>query len=284
MSDYPEKNAGGISLISIFIVSDATGGTALHMVLSALAQFGETGAEIIKRMHVNTPQRLISVVKEAAQEKSIIVHTIVSSYLRQLMLQQSRLAGIDAMDLMGPVLDRLSAHLHRPPIEEPGLYKHLAEGETREIAAVEFAFRHDDGRKPEDLPSAEIVLVGISRSMKTPISLYLSFHGWFTANIPLILEVEPPSGLFSVPSGKVFCLIMAESRLLELRQTRASANNLPQGNYVSPEYIQREILYSRRLCRDHGWQLIDTTGKSVEEAAREILVLVPGSDNKSIPD
>lgn len=253
------------------------------MVRSALAQFGDVTAEILKRTQVNTRQRVLLVMKEAAGKKSLILHTIVSSDLRNFLLQQSRLAGVDAMDLMGPVIDRLSVHLHRPPMKEPGLYKRLAEGETREIAAVEFAFRHDDGRKPEDLPSAEIVLIGISRSMKTPITLYLSFHGWFTANVPLILEVDPPTELFSVPREKVFCLTMAESRLLELRQARAWAINLPQGSYLSMEYIRREIMYSQKLCRDHGWQLIDTTGKSVEEAAREILVLIPASDNKSIP-
>jgi regulator of PEP synthase PpsR (kinase-PPPase family) len=253
------------------------------MVRSALVQFGEAGAEIIQRAHVNTPQRVLLIVEEAARRKSLILHTIVSSDLRHHMLQEARRAGVDAMDLMGPVLDRLSVHLHRPPIEEAGLYKHLAEGKTREIAAVEFAFRHDDGRKTEDLPAAEIVLVGISRSMKTPITLYLSYHGWFTANVPLILEVEPPSELFSLPSEKVFCLTMAENRLMELRQTRATATSLPQGTYLSPEYIRNEIAYSRKLCRDHGWQLIDTTGKSVEEAAREILALMPAADKKSIP-
>jgi [pyruvate, water dikinase]-phosphate phosphotransferase / [pyruvate, water dikinase] kinase len=284
MNDNPETKNAGTSSISIFIVSDATGGTALRMVRSALVQFGDMGVELIQHTHVNTPQRVQTVVDEATRKKSLILHTIVSSDLRRLMLQQSRLAGIDAMDLMGPVLDRLSVFLNRPPIEEPGLYKHLAEGKSREIAAVEFAFRHDDGRKPEDLPSAEIVLVGISRSLKTPTTLYLAYHGWFTANVPLILEVQPPYELFSVPSEKVFCLVMAESRLLELRQTRASATNLPHGSYVLPEYIRDEISYAKKLCRDYKWQLIDTTGKSIEEIAREILELRPELEKKPLPD
>jgi hypothetical protein len=269
--------------IAIFIVSDATGATALQMVRSALVQFGDIGAETVRRAHVNTPERIKAVVEEAAREKSLIVHTIVSSDLRRILLQESRLAGVDAMDLMGPLLDRLSVHLKRPPIEEPGLYKHLTEGKTREIAAVEFAFRHDDGRKTEDLPDAEIVLIGISRSMKTPVSLYLSYHGWFAANVPLIMEVGPPSEIFLVPREKVFCLTMAESRLLELRQSRASATNLPRGDYLSPEYIRKEMLFAKKLCRDHGWQVIDTTGKSVEETAREILGLMPKVDAQSFP-
>jgi regulator of PEP synthase PpsR (kinase-PPPase family) len=279
-----ENKTTGASPVSIFIVSDATGGTALRMVRSALVQFGDMGVELIQRTHVNTPQRVQTVVEEAARKRSLIVHTIVSSDLRNLILQQSRLAGVDAMDLMGPVLDRLSVFLDRPPIEEAGLYKHLAEGKTREIAAVEFAFRHDDGRKPEDLPYAEIVLVGVSRSLKTPTTLYLAYHGWFTANVPIILEVPVSEELFSVPHEKVFCLVMAESRLLELRRTRASSISLPQSSYISPEYVRDEILYAKKLCRDHAWQLIDTTGKSIEEIAREILALMPATEKKSLPD
>jgi hypothetical protein len=269
--------------ISIFIVSDATGDTALQVVSSALVQFCDTNVEIIQRPHINTIQRVRDVLAEAAQKKSLILHTIVSSELRHFILQESRLSNVDSMDILGPVLDRLSAHLKCVPTEEPGLYKHLAEGKTREIAAVEFAFKHDDGRRPEDLPSAEIVLVGISRSMKTPTMLYLAYHGWFTANIPLVLEVPVPEELFSVPSEKVFCLVMSESRLLELRNTRATVTKLPQKNYISPEYIDKEISYAKKLCRDHNWQLIDTTGKSVEEVAKEILSLIPVSDKTSIP-
>jgi regulator of PEP synthase PpsR (kinase-PPPase family) len=279
-----ENKTTGASPVSIFIVSDATGGTALRMVRSALVQFGDMGVELIQHTHVNTPQRVQTVVEEAARKRSLIVHTIVSSDLRNLILQQSRLAGVDAMDLMGPVLDRLSVFLNRAPIEEAGLYKHLAEGKTREIAAVEFAFRHDDGRKPEDLPYAEIVLVGISRSLKTPTTLYLAYHGWFTANVPIILEVPVPNELFSVPHEKVFCLVMAESRLLELRRTRSSSISLPQSSYISPEYVRNEILYAKKLCRDNTWQLIDTTGKSIEEIAREILALMPASEKKPLPD
>lgn len=283
MENNSENRSDASSPVSIFIVSDATGGTALQVVRSAIVQFEDKNYEIIQRPHVNDAQKVLAIIAEASQKKSIILHTIVSSDLRLLMLQQARIAGVDAMDLMGPVLDRLSVHLCCLPIEEAGLYKHLPEGKTREIAAVEFAFKHDDGRKPEDLASAEIVLVGISRSMKTPTTLYLAYHGWFTANIPLIMEVPPPPELFLIPAGKVFCLVMSESRLLELRQTRVTATKLPKGSYVSPEYISDEISYARKLCRDHDWQLIDTTGKSVEEVAREILALRPSSDDKSIP-
>jgi regulator of PEP synthase PpsR (kinase-PPPase family) len=257
--------------LSIFIVSDATGGTALRVVRSALVQFSDARVNLVERGQVNTEQRIRAIVQEAAQAKALILHTLVSSDLRRLMLQQSRLLGVDAMDLMGPVLDRLSVFLKQTPKEEPGLYKHLTEGKTREIEAVDFAFHHDDGQGVDDLDKAEVVLVGVSRSMKTPTMLYLAYHGWFAANVPLILEIPPPPQLLSLPKEKVFCLVSDENHLLTMRKSRARAYNLPQSPYTSPEYIRTELAYARMVCRDNNWRVIETAGKSIEEITREII-------------
>jgi regulator of PEP synthase PpsR (kinase-PPPase family) len=267
---------------SIFIVSDATGKTALRVVRSALVQFEDAPVEIIERGMVNTEERIHAVVDEAAYAKALILHTLVSSDLRRLMLLQSRLLGVDAMDLMGPMLERLSEFFKQAPKEEPGLYKHLAEGKTREIEAVDFAFHHDDGQGADDLDKAEVVLVGVSRSMKTPTMLYLAYHGWFAANVPLILELQPPQQLLKLPKEKVFCLISDESRLLTMRNTRARAYNLPPSPYTSPEYIRTELAYARMVCRDNNWRVIETAGKSIEEITREIIELLPqnGASNR----
>ncbi len=257
--------------LSIFIVSDATGGTALRVVRSALVQFGPVDVVLVERGHANTPGRISDIVKEAAEAKALILHTLVSSSLRSLMLRESRLLGVDAMDLMGPVLDRLSVFLKLTPKEEPGLYKHLAEGKSREIEAVDFAFRHDDGQGVDDLEKAEVVLVGVSRSMKTPTMLYLAYHGWFAANVPLILEIPPPPQLLALPKEKVFCLISDENHLLIMRSSRVKAYNLPPSPYTSPEYIRTELSYARMVCRDNNWRIIETSGKSIEEITREII-------------
>jgi regulator of PEP synthase PpsR (kinase-PPPase family) len=213
------------SPLSIFIVSDATGGTAMRVVRSALVQFSEARVNLIERGLVDTEKRIRTIVKEAAQAKALILHTLVSSDLRRLMLRQSRLLGVDAMDLMGPVLDRLSVFLKQTPKEEPGLFKHLTEGKTREIEAVAFAFHHDDGQGADDLGKAEVVLIGVSRSMKTPTMLYLAYHGWFAANVPLILEIPPPPQLLGIPKEKVFCLFSDENHLLTMRSSRAKVYN-----------------------------------------------------------
>jgi regulator of PEP synthase PpsR (kinase-PPPase family) len=138
---------------------------------------------------------------------------------------------------------------------------------------VEFAVRHDDGRLPEGLDNAEIVVVGVSRTMKTPTTLYLAYRGWLVANVPIHLELQPPPTLLALPPERVFCLLMAPARLQEIRASRARAMNMPLEPYASLENIRGELLHSRQLALDHGWRQIDVTGKSVEEVAREIVVV-----------
>jgi regulator of PEP synthase PpsR (kinase-PPPase family) len=202
------------------------------------------------------------------------VHTLVSSDLRALILDQARLLQVEAVDLMGPVLYRLANLLKLHPMQQPGLLGQLIDARTREIEAVEYAFRHDDGQRPEGLSRADIVLVGISRTMKTPTMLYLAYRGWFVANVPIVPEIPLPDELFDVPAERVFCLDMSPNRLQDLRRVRAASLKLPEEPYASMEFIRRELLHARSLCAEHGWRRIDTTDKSVEEATREILTLL----------
>jgi len=261
-------------MLTIFVVSDATGETAERMVRSALAQFENAETTIIRRGEVRTAKQVRAVVQEAANHRAIILHTLVADELRDLMLAQARKRGVDSMDLMGPVLDRLARHLKLTPQEQPGLFKQLVDAKSREIEAVEFAFRHDDGMRADELERAEVIVVGVSRTMKTPTMLYLAYHGWFAANVPLIVEIEPPPILFALPAERVFCLDMQIDRLQELRLARALATKIPEEPYASADHIHHEILRARQLCIEHHWRMIDVTGKSVEEVAREIITLL----------
>ncbi|MDA2933401.1 kinase/pyrophosphorylase [Acidobacteria bacterium AH-259-D05] len=270
-------------MLMIFVVSDATGKTAERVVRSALVQFVEAPASVVRRGHVRTPDQLRAVVQEATGHDSVIVHTLVSDELRSLMLAESRSHGVDAMDLMGPVLDRLATHLKLTPQEKPGLFSQLVEAQQRQIEAVEFAFRHDDGQHADELSRAEVVLVGISRTMKTPTTLHLSYQGWFAANVPIVPEIPLPSGVLSLPVERVFCFVMAPSRLLELRRVRADHLGIPAEPYASLENIRQELRHSQRLGAKHGWRQLDVTGKSVEEVAHEIVLLLPGKDQGRRP-
>jgi [pyruvate, water dikinase]-phosphate phosphotransferase / [pyruvate, water dikinase] kinase len=261
--------AGGLT---IFVVSDATGETAERVVRSALVQFGNAQAVLIRRGHVSTAEQVRAVLMEASMPNSFVLHTLVSDELRRIMLAESRNLRIDTMDLMGPVLDRLATHLGLTPAEKPGLFKQLLEVQSRHIEAVEYAFRHDDGQYPEELDKSDMVLVGVSRTMKTPTMLYLAYKGWFCANVPLVFGVPQEPMLERLPRERVYCLVMTPARLLELRRARAGYMGLPAEPYASLEAIRQEMRFAEELCSQHAWERIDVTGKSVEEVAQEILI------------
>jgi len=212
-----------------------------------------------------------TLIREAAAVDSLVLPTLVSEELRQQLRAESRQSGVDAFDLMGPILERLTVHLKIPPSEKPGLFQDLNEAKQREIEAVAFAFRHDDGQNVEELDRAEVVLAGASRSMKTPTTLYLAYRGWFAANVPLVEGMAPPKPLLALPPARVFCLVMAAERLQQLRRVRAEESGIPLHPYAALEPIRRELAYVEELCRRHQWRRIDVTGKSVEEIAREII-------------
>lgn len=272
------QQGGARSMLTIYVVSDSTGETAERVIRSALVQFEGAPANVFRRGHLRTPEQLRTLVQEAAGRDSLIIHTLVSDELRRLMLAESRSRGVDAMDLMGPVLDRLVKHLKLTPKEKPGLFKQLVEAKSRQIEAVEFAFRHDDGQHANEIGRAEVVLVGVSRTMKTPTTLYLAYQGWFAANVPIVLGIDLHPTLLSLPSEHVFCLVMDPVRLEQLRRVRADSLAIPPQPYASLENIRKELHHAERLCDDHGWRQVDVTGKSVEEVAREVVGLLPMED------
>ena len=261
-------------MLKVLVVSDATGGTAERLVRSAMVQFEGAAVRLVRRAQVLTPEQVRTVVQEAARGDSLIVHTLVTDELRRLILAESRLHGVDSLDLLGPMLDRLAVHLRLTSQQKPGLFRQLDDAKTREIEAVAFAFRHDDGQNTQDLQHAEIVLVGVSRSMKTPTMLYLAYRGWFTANVPLVPELPLDGALAALPPARVFCLTIQPEQLRQRRCARAREEAIPVEPYASLAQIAKENRYAEELCSKYGWQWIDVTGKAVEEVAREISTLL----------
>ena len=260
--------------LTIYAVSDATGETAESVAVAALVQFRDPRIPVERCGQVRTLKQVRAVVERAARSgEALILYTLVSDALRRAMLAAARRHGVEALDLLGPMLERLTVRLKKKPMRRPGAFKHLVRAHPREIEAVEFAVRHDDGRQTESLDKAEIVLVGVSRTMKTPAALYLAYRGWLVANVPIHPALQPPAPLLAVPPDRVVCLLMAPARLQEIRASRATAMKIPLEPYASLEHIRRELLHSERLSLDHGWRQIDVSGKSVEEVAREIMLL-----------
>jgi hypothetical protein len=271
----PNAAAPDAAPLVVIAVSDGTGETVAQLVHAALVQFEGAEVAVLRRGRLRTIEALREVVAEAAARQAIVCHTLVSNELRQAMSAEARAHGVDAHDMIGPVLDRLAGRLKLLPRQKPGLMRHLVADKSREIEAVEFAFRHDDGQNSKDLRKAEVVLVGISRTKKTPTMLYLAYRGWFAANVPLVPEVPPPENLRKVSARRVFCLTIDPLRLKELRRSRAKHERIPAESYLAERQIQKELDHADALCRRHGWQRIDATGKPVEEIGREIIALLP---------
>ena len=259
----------------VYIVSDGTGKTAELALKSALTQFAGIDVEINRRARIITRQQIMAVVKEAAQTSGFIVHTLVSDKARAYMLKCSRLQNVEAIDIMGPLLSRLTNMLAVSPSQKPGLFVHLNETYFRRVETMNFAFKHDDGLRTEELCKAEIILVGVSRTFKTPLSIYLAFKGWLVANVPIVMNMAIPEGLHNVEQNKVFYLNTNARRLSELRTVRSQRMGDETREYASYEFVRNELLYGRRICSLHpGWAVITVTDKSIEEIDSEIISLI----------
>jgi regulator of PEP synthase PpsR (kinase-PPPase family) len=185
----------------------------------------------------------------------------------------SREHDIDAIDLMGPLLSRLSQHLENEPSGEPGLFFHLNKEYFKRIDAMQFAFTHDDGQRYYEYEKAEIVLVGVSRTFKTPLCIFLAFKGWFVANYPVVLAVDPPDILGKLPPGHIFGLTTQPGDLVRLRTVRQEYLGGNTGEYSSLENVKRELNYSQNIFLKYNWPVISVTNKPIEEIASEILAI-----------
>jgi regulator of PEP synthase PpsR (kinase-PPPase family) len=256
----------------VFIVSDGTGRTAQQALRAALVQFESTKVKTYVRPGVRTAQQVMKVIGEAYKTRAIILHTIVSKNLRDLFLEQSRLHELNTIDLMGPLLAQLSHHFRDEPTEKPGIYHKLNKAYFQRIEAIEFMLRHDDGQRHEELNKADIILLGVSRTFKTPLSVYMAYKGWHVANIPIIYGFQLPKILYSLPHERIFCLTTNYIRLAELRKTRDEHLGGLTGEYSSKAYVKKELDYANKLYNlQPKWTKIRITDKPIEEISSEIL-------------
>ncbi len=258
---------------TIFIISDGTGLTAERTLRSALTQFPGMQVDIITKKQVLEEAQLKELMPEIKAADGIIVHTLVSQALRDSMLRLTRVQNIDAIDLMGPMLSRLSLHFSNVPTQQPGLSHKFNQEYFKRIDALQFAFSHDDGQRYFEYDKAEIILVGVSRTFKTPLCVYLAFKGWFAANYPVILGVDPPEILSELPVGKVFGLTTEATDLASLRSFRQLYLGGGGGEYASIENVKKELNNSNNLFAMNEWPVVTVTSKAIEEIASEILAI-----------
>jgi len=266
----------------VYVISDGTGKTAEGALQSAMAQFGKADVKINVRSHIHTDAEIKSIIEEAKINRGFVVHTIVSKNLRDKILILGRLNDVETIDLMGPLLGQLSRQLDYSPVETPGMFRKLNRSYFQRIEAMEFAFRHDDGQRAEEIYKGEVVLLGVSRTFKTPLSIYLAFKGWRVANVPIILNIEPPPIIFDLKNLHVFGLSTYPKNLSELRSVRDHHLGGSTGRYSDIEYVTEELKYAKKIFRGiEGCSVIDVTNKPIEEIASDILNRIKAAGGES---
>lgn len=256
----------------VLVASDGTGRTAEQALNAALTQFDGMDIQIIVRPGIRSRLQVFEVIEEAMEKKAFIIHTLVSNEIRSLMLDRARKLNVETIDLMGPLLMRLSHQFANSPSERPGLFHEVNRDYFRRIEAMEYTFRHDDGQRDHELDKADLILLGVSRTFKTPLSIYLAIKGWLVANVPIVLDMDPPSILNRIDPKKVIGLTTYPSRLVQLRQSRHEHLGGGTGNYATHEYVTRELRYAHSIYQLHPkWAVINVTSKAIEEIASEIL-------------
>jgi regulator of PEP synthase PpsR (kinase-PPPase family) len=256
----------------IFIVSDATGKTCTRVVNAALRQFRTTEAKLEIVNFVRTREQIDALIDRVAMVNGIIVHTMVSPDARQHIGELGRLKGVPTVDLLGPLLTRFSDLLELSPLAQPGLDRQLDDDYFRRIDAIDFTIKHDDSMGLSTLDQAEAVILGVSRTTKTPVSIYLSYRGWKVSNIPVILDYPLPPEVFEIDQRKVIALTVKPSRLQLIRLERQMRlKNVEMDNYTNPETVKNEVNYALDLYRKYSYAVMDVTYKSIEETATDVM-------------
>ncbi|OUM99437.1 MAG: phosphoenolpyruvate synthase regulatory protein [Paenibacillaceae bacterium ZCTH02-B3] len=257
-------------LVTVHVVSDAAGETGEHAVRAAAAQFPGGAVAIRRSGFVQNREAIDRVLEEAQGGRSVIVYTLVVPELKNYLVRRARRLGIPVIDLLGPLLETLEQTLGKSR-NEPGLLRALNAEYFRKVEAIEFAVRYDDARDPSGILKADIVLIGVSRTSKTPLSMVLANKMFKVANVPLVPELEPPPELFAVPSRNVVGLTIRPEALNAIRKERLKALGLPDdAAYAKPERIEQELEYAHKIMKKIGCVVIDVSNRAVEESASVI--------------
>jgi regulator of PEP synthase PpsR (kinase-PPPase family) len=259
----------------IYIISDGTGETASLMTKAALVQYRDVDASLVRFKNVRASEQIKAIIDEVSQNQGFIVYTVVSKDLRSEIQRQAIEQQVPHVDLLGPLLGGLENYfdVHKPM--QAGILRAVDEKYFRRIEAIEFTVKHDDGKELRDLENAEIILVGISRTSKTPLSIFLSHKGWKVANVPLVATVPPPKEIFEVDQRKIIALTIDPDKLSLIRQNRLSKLGDNNSEYASLSHVLDEIQFADELYKKNKkWPVFDVTSRALEETATEIIKII----------
>ncbi|HEU4651526.1 MAG TPA: pyruvate, water dikinase regulatory protein [Croceibacterium sp.] len=263
-----------MTLLHLHLLSDSTGETLEMIAKAALAQFDD--AEVIRHFWpmVRSLHHLDRIVEDLAANPGLVLYTLVNDETRRRLEEHCRKLGLPHVAPLDSVTAALEDRFGVEAKARPGRQHMMDEAYFARVDAIQFTIAHDDGIAWEDWEQADIVLAGVSRSSKTPTSIYLANRGYKVANIPLVMESPPPPLLFQLTRPMIVGLTTAPRRLVEIRRNRLlSLNQKPETAYVDEERVEQEVAFARRMFADNGWPVIDVSRRSIEETAAAIIKL-----------
>ena len=258
----------------LHLVSDSTGETLQSMTKAALVQFeGVAPIEHVWTL-TRTVRQLDDILDSIEKKPGLVLYTLVNAEMRRVLEMGCRKLNVACVSILDPVLAAFSSFLGQEVKQLPGRQHMLDKDYFGRIEALNFTMAHDDGQMPEGLNEAQIVLVGVSRTSKTPTSFYLAHRGYKTANVPIVPDIPLPNELFRLKTPIVVGLTTSPERLSEIRKNRLlSLKETMDTDYVNRDRIKEEVIFARKMCTREGWPLIDVSRRSVEETAAQIITL-----------
>ncbi|KGP90505.1 phosphotransferase [Pontibacillus chungwhensis BH030062] len=256
----------------VYVVSDSVGETAELVVKASISQFNNSNFEIQRIPYIEDKATLKEAVLQARDHEAMIGFTLVIPEFREYLLQEAKENGVTAIDIIGPFIDQIEKQYGKKPRLEPGLVHKLDEDYFKRVEAIEFAVKYDDGRDPRGILKADVVLIGVSRTSKTPLSQYLAHKRLKVANVPIVPEVDPPEELFKVNPSKCIGLKISAEKLNDIRKERLKALGLDdQATYANMERIHHELEHFNSVVDRIQCDVINVSNKAVEETANTIL-------------
>lgn len=257
----------------VFILADGTGETAEKVAQAALTQFRGIELDTETFTRVRSKFEIREILERAERERAFVIYTVIDEEHRNYIQQLAMELQIEVADLIGGLVLKLGMFLGAQPLNVAGIKQELDADYFRRIEAVEFAVKADDGQSPQNLKRADMVLVGLSRTSKTPLSMYLAHKGYKVANVPLVPEIQAPKELFEIDQEKIFALIIDLNSLVRVRHQRLRQLGLPpDAEYAARENIARELRWCREFYARHPtWPVVDTSGRAVEETSAEMI-------------
>lgn len=262
--------------IHVYVISDSVGGTAMNLGQAALAQFPHLDAEIENFSFIREKDQLQEILEKASQHNAVILHTLVGEELNIQAHDYCVKNNLSCFDLLSPIVSKIAEHTDVNPSREVGALHTLDKQYFDRISAIEFAVKYDDGKDPKGFMDADIVILGISRTSKTPLSIFLANQNYKVANLPLMPESTIPDELWKVDPSKIVGLTNDPSLLSSIRRERMLSYGMnPDNAYSSLERIDREIDYAEKLYKQLDCLVINVSNKSIEETSTIILSNLP---------